>query len=52
MARRNTRQTGAKAASAAGRVLSQGKSTKAARSAAGSALSQTPFKTSAKKGKK
>jgi len=39
---RNTRQTGAKAASAASKVLSNPKSTKAEKSAAASALSQTP----------
>lgn len=39
---RNTRQTSAKAASAAAKVLSNPKSTKAEKSAAASALSQTP----------
>lgn len=39
---RNTRQTGAKAASAASKVLSNPKSTKVEKSAAASALSQTP----------
>ena len=42
MASRNTRQTGYKAASNASRVLSNPKSTKAEKSAAASALSQTP----------
>ncbi len=42
MARRNTRQTGAKAATAASKVLSNPKVSKAAKSAAASALSQTP----------
>jgi hypothetical protein len=40
--RRNTRQTGPKAASAASKVLSNPKSTKAEKTAAASALSQTP----------
>jgi hypothetical protein len=39
---KNTRQTGAKAASAASKVLSNPKSTKTEKSAAASALSQTP----------
>lgn len=39
---RNTRQTGKKAASNAGKVLSNPKSTKAEKSAAASALVQTP----------
>lgn len=39
---RNTRQTGAKAATAASKVLSNPKSTKADKAAAASALSQTP----------
>ena len=39
---RNTRQTGTKAASAASKVLSNPKSTKAEKSAAASALSQAP----------
>lgn len=38
------RQTGAKAASAAGKVLTNPNSTKAEKSAAASALSQTPRK--------
>jgi hypothetical protein len=42
MAPRNTRQTGSKAASNASRVLSNPKSSKAEKSAAASALSQTP----------
>lgn len=44
MSPRNTRQTGTKAASAASKVLSNPKSTKAEKSAAASALSQTPKK--------
>lgn len=40
----NTRQTGSKAATAASKVLSNPKSTKAERTAAASALSQTPKK--------
>ncbi|GAB3069682.1 hypothetical protein [Nocardioides zeae] len=47
MARRNTRQTGAKAVKAAGKVLSNPKSSKTAKTAAASALSQSP-----KRGKK
>lgn len=39
---KNTRQTGSKAASAASKVLANPKSTKAEKSAAASALSQTP----------
>lgn len=42
MAHKNTRQTGAKAASAASKVLADPKSTKAEKSAAASALSQAP----------
>jgi hypothetical protein len=42
MAKRNTKQTGKKAASAASKVLSNPKSTKTEKSAAASALSQTP----------
>ena len=42
MAGRNTRQTSAKAAQAASKVLSNPKSSKAEKSAAASALSQTP----------
>ncbi|MFF3006618.1 hypothetical protein ACFVTF_27885 [Kitasatospora sp. NPDC057940] len=38
----NPKQTGKKAASAAGRVLSDPKATKAEKAAAGSALSQAP----------
>lgn len=41
---RNTRQTGPKAATAASTVLRDPKSTKADRTAAASALSQTPSK--------
>lgn len=41
-ANRNTRQTGTKAASAAGKVLSNPASTKAEKAAAASALSQAP----------
>ena len=41
---RNTKQTGAKAASAAAKVLSNPKSTKAEKAAAASALAQTPSK--------
>ena len=40
----NTRQTGPKAASNAGKVLADPKSTKAEKSAAASALTQTPTK--------
>lgn len=40
--RRNTRQTGPQAASAASKVLSNPKSTRIERQAAASALSQTP----------
>lgn len=40
--KRNTRQTGTKAASAAGKVLANRKSTKAEKAAAASALSQAP----------
>lgn len=39
---KNTKQTGSKAASAASKVLSNPKSSKAEKSAAASALSQTP----------
>jgi|GEM_PF-1550744 len=39
---RNTRQTGTRAASAASKVLANPKSSQAAKSAAASALSQTP----------
>jgi len=39
---KNTRQTGKTAASNAGKVLANSKSTKAEKSAAGSALAQTP----------
>jgi hypothetical protein len=39
---KNARQTGAKAASAAGKVLANPKSSKADKTAAASALSQTP----------
>jgi hypothetical protein len=46
---RNSRQTGSKAASAAGKVLANPKSTKAEKKAAASALAQTPSK---RKGKK
>jgi hypothetical protein len=42
MATRNTRQTGTKAASAAGKVLANPSSTKAEKAAAASALSQAP----------
>lgn len=41
---KNTRQTGSKAATAASKVLSNPKSTKAEKTAAASALSQTPKK--------
>ena len=43
MARRNPRQTGSKAASAASRVLRSKSSTKAEKSAAASALAQAPL---------
>lgn len=42
MARRNPRQTGVKAAKAASKVLRNPKAGKAAKTAAASALSQTP----------
>lgn len=42
MTKRNTRQTSAKAASAASKVLSNPRASKAAKSPAASALSQTP----------
>lgn len=45
----NTRQTGAKAASAAAKVLANPKSSKADKTAAASALSQTPSKSSKRK---
>ena len=41
---KNTRQTGKGAASAAGKVLSNPKSTKAEKAAAASVLAQTPSK--------
>jgi hypothetical protein len=41
---RNSRQTGSNAASAAGKVLANPKSSKADKTAAASALSQTPAK--------
>ena len=41
---KNTRQTGSKAATAASKVLSNPKSTKTEKTAAASALSQTPKK--------
>ena len=44
MAAKNTRQTGSEAASSAGKVLANPKSTKAAKQAAASALAQTPTK--------
>ncbi|MEU9506627.1 hypothetical protein AB0D32_10150 [Micromonospora sp. NPDC048170] len=46
---RNTRQTSAKAASAAARVLGDPKSSKADKTAAASALSQTPSKSRKRK---
>lgn len=42
MARRNSRQTGARAAKAASKVFRNPKSSKAAKTAAARALSQTP----------
>jgi hypothetical protein len=45
----NSRQTGSKAASAAGKVLTNPKSSKADKTAAASALSQTPSKSSKRK---
>ena len=48
-AKKNTRQTGAKAASAAGEVLANPKSSKDEKAAAASALSQTPSKPRKKK---
>ncbi|MCU1677121.1 MAG: hypothetical protein JWM93_1879 [Frankiales bacterium] len=44
MSKRNTAQTGAKAASAAGKVLANPTSTKVEKAAAASALVQTPKK--------
>ncbi len=44
MAPRNTRQTSPKAASSAGKVLANPKSSKAEKAAAASALSQAPKK--------
>lgn len=41
---KNTRQTGPKAASSAGKVLSNPKSTRPEKAAAASALAQTPSK--------
>jgi len=41
---KNTKETGKKAASSAGKVLANPKSTKAEKAAAASALSQTPTK--------
>jgi hypothetical protein len=46
---RNNRQTGSKAASDAGKVLADPKSSKADKSAAASALSQTPSKSRKRK---
>jgi hypothetical protein len=46
---KNTRQTGAKAASAAGKVLANPNSSKAAKTAAASDLSQTPSKSGKRK---
>lgn len=46
---RNTRQTGSKAASAASKVLANPKSSKADKTAAASALSQTPSKSGKRK---
>jgi hypothetical protein len=42
MAGRNTKQTGSKAASAAGKTLASPTASKAAKAAAASALAQTP----------
>ena len=44
MGAKNTRQTGSKAASAASKVLADPRSTKVEKTAAASALSQTPKK--------
>lgn len=44
----NSRQTGSKAAAAAGKVLANPKSSKADKTAAASALSQTPSKSKGK----
>jgi hypothetical protein len=41
---KNTKQTSARAASAASKVLRDGRTSKASKTAAGSALSQTPSK--------
>ena len=41
---KNTKQTSKKAASAASKVLRSGSTSKASKTAAGSALSQTPYK--------
>ena len=49
MAPKNSRQTGSKAASAAGKVLANPKSSKADKAAAASALSQTPSKSGKQK---
>lgn len=46
---KNTRQTGPKAATAAGKVLANPKSSNADKTAAVSALSQTPSKSSKRK---
>ena len=46
---KNNRQTGAKAASAASEVLANPKSSKADKTAAASALSQTPAKSGKRK---
>ena len=46
---RNNRQTGSKAASAAGKVLANPKSSKADKTAAASALAQTPSKSGKRK---
>ncbi|MDT5039637.1 MAG: hypothetical protein QOE51_622 [Actinoplanes sp.] len=45
----NNRETGSKAASAAGKVLANPKSSRADKSAAASALSQTPSKSGKRK---
>lgn len=48
----NTKQTGRAAAKAAGKTLARPKSSKAARSAAASALAQTPTRKRGKRGKR
>jgi hypothetical protein len=49
---KNKKQTSAKAAKAASKVLADGRTGKKSKTAAGSALSQTPSKAKKSKGKK